>query len=190
MAAFLLRPVLIFDSGETVHQSQRRLFFVVAADHRQRQILVVHRSRRRLPSASLGALRPSSAGFMSVQTSSASETHARTFFGLQRQARGLQRCAPSKRLFFGASKSARDCQRVTTSNIKRRVFSCGELRGRGNGLRRRRGNETRKRRDGGVCETDPPREDRYPFVLKSNQQASILRDQEKQGSKISGCLWR
>lgn len=143
--------------------------------HRQRQILIVHRSRRRLPSASLGALRPSSAGFMSVQTSSASETHARTFFGLQRQARGLQRCAPSKRLFFGASKSARDCQRVTTSNIKRRVSNCGELRGRGNGLRRRRGNETRKRRDGGVCETDPPREDRYPFVLKSTQQARVIK---------------
>ena len=99
MAAFLPHPVLIFDSGKTVRQSRWRLFFfVAAADHRQRQ--TVHRSRRRLSSASLGALRPSSAGFMSVQTSSASATHARTFFCLQRQARGLQRVRSEQAAFL------------------------------------------------------------------------------------------
>ena len=99
MAAFLPHPVLIFDSGTTVRQSRWRLFFfVAAADHRLRQ--TVHRSRRRLSSASLGALRPSSAGFMSVQTSSASATHARTFFCLQRQARGLQRVRSERAAFL------------------------------------------------------------------------------------------
>jgi len=49
-AAFLLRHALIFDSNLTVHQS----------------------SIWRLPSASLEALQPSSAGLKSVQTSSAS----------------------------------------------------------------------------------------------------------------------
>ena len=89
MAAFLPHPVLIFNSGKTVRQSRWWLFFfVAAADHQQRQ--TVRQSQQRLSSASLGALRPSSAGFMSVQTSSALATHTRTFC-LQRQAWGLQR---------------------------------------------------------------------------------------------------
>lgn len=65
------------------------------------------------------------------------------------------------------------------SDIKCRVFNSGEMRGRGNGLRWRRENEARKRRNGGVCETDPPREDRHPFVLKSNQQASCGPDKTR-----------
>ena len=76
MAAFLPHPVLIFDSGKMVHQSQWQLFFfIAAADHWQCQTV-------QLSSASLGALQPSSAGFMSVQTSSASAMHMRTSMGV------------------------------------------------------------------------------------------------------------
>ncbi|KIK00803.1 hypothetical protein K443DRAFT_7384 [Laccaria amethystina LaAM-08-1] len=101
MAAFLPRPVLIFNSGETMRRSRRRLFFfVVAADHQQRQ--VVHRSRRRLLSASLGALRPSPAGLMSVQTSSAPATQARHTQGLSLASSAKREdfsgCAPRERL--------------------------------------------------------------------------------------------
>ena len=78
---------------------QRRLvFFVVAADRRQRQM--VHRSRRRLPSASLAALRPSSAGLKSMQTSSASATQERHTRGF------LPPPAPSARTSAGALRAS------------------------------------------------------------------------------------
>ena len=108
MVAFLLHPVLIFDSRETVH-----------------------RSLRRLPSASLAALRPSSAGLESMQTSSASATQRRHTRGLSSASSAKREdfsgCAPSERLFFDASGIS--AGKRVTSNC--RVFNSGELRGRG-----------------------------------------------------------
>ena len=109
MVAFLPHPqlLLIFDISKTVCQSWWQLFFfIVAAD--QEQCQTVHQSQQRLPSAILGALCPSSAGFMSVQTSSASATYARTFFCLQHQVWGLQWVC-SEWVAFLPSKSMCDC---------------------------------------------------------------------------------
>ena len=107
---------------------QRRLvFFIVAADRRQRQ--TVHRSRRRLPSASLAALRPSSAGLESMRTSSASATQLRHIRGLSSASSAkredFSRCAPSERLFFSASgisagkRVTSDCESSTPARSER-----------------------------------------------------------------------
>jgi len=107
-------------------------------------------------------------------------SHTRAFFRLQRQTRGLQRVRSERAAFLRRFGN----QRGKTSDVGSRVINSSKIREvGGNELRRRRASKTRERRNGGVCETDPPQEDRYPFVLKSDQQDKIK-------DKISGCPHR
>ena len=142
---------------------------------------MVHRFRRRLPSASLAALRPSSASLKSMQTWSASAMQTR-------HTRGLSSASSVKHEDFGGCARASGFNYASgisagkSSDIKCRVFNSGELRGQVNRLRRRRVNEPESDATGCIWDW-PTRKDRYPFVLKSDQQDKIK-------DKISGCPHR
>jgi len=99
----------------------------------------------RLPSASLEALQPSPAGLKSVQTSFASPMQGRHTRGLSSTSSTKHEdfggCAESERLFFGAL----EISVGKLSNVKFRVFNCGELRGQVHELQQWQENDTIKR---------------------------------------------